>query len=86
MIDINIDDLGIEYHDSGLWRSYGFETHGETMEELWDNATVFETDQDGGELDCYGAGEAATDVYEAVEKIIKTKYITSEVLKVWRVG
>lgn len=73
MINIDISDLGVEYRDCGPWRSYGLETYGATFEELWDNAVVYETDQDGGELDCYGAGEAPHDVYKAVEAIINEK-------------
>lgn len=85
MICLN-EDLGINYQDCGVWRSYQLETYGDTMEELWDNAVIAEIDQDGGELDCYGMGEAPSDVYEAADKLIKEKFISREVMKVWRVG
>lgn len=47
-------ELGISYQDIGPWRSYHFNTSGDSLQELIDNAVVSEIDQDGGELDCYG--------------------------------
>jgi hypothetical protein len=80
MIDLNIDDLGVDYQDAGPWRSYSFHTYGSTLEDLWDNATVSEIDQDGGELNCYGASEASKEVYDAIEKIINEAFIEASTL------
>jgi hypothetical protein len=74
MIELNVDDLGVNYQDCGPWRSYSFNTFGSTLEELWDNATVSEIDQDGGEIDCYGAGEAPMEVFNMIEKIINEAF------------
>lgn len=68
---ITIDkDLGIEWRDSGVWRSYRLTSNGECSDELLANATVEELDQDGGSLNCYGYEDASGEVATAVEKAI----------------
>ena len=64
MFNIDESDIGIDYQDTGPWRSYGVESSGETIEELFDNATVYETDQDGGIIDSYDLDVADDDVYK----------------------
>lgn len=68
MFNVDESDLGIEYHGDGPWRSYGLETSGETIEELFENATIYETDQDGGEIECYSIDNAETLVYRIATK------------------
>lgn len=65
---IQINDIGLDYQDAGQWRSYSLETSGDTYAELIHNATISETDQDGGEIDCYDLnyGNAACDISEAL--------------------
>lgn len=65
MFNIDESDLGVDYQDAGPWRSYGLESHGETIEELFENAYVYEIDQDGGELNHYHIEDASTEVYKA---------------------
>ena len=64
------EDLGIDYRDAGPWRSYELTAGGDTQAELIEDATISETDQDGGELDCYGFEDASNEVQEAVLKLI----------------
>ena len=67
-------DLGIEYQDSGPWRSYRITASGNSVKEMIDDATVEEIDQDGGELDCYGLDDAPREVSDAAEKLIKKEF------------
>ena len=67
MYNIDESDLGVDYQDAGPWRSYGLESSGETIEELINNATIYETDQDGGELDCYSINDAESNVHKAAK-------------------
>jgi len=41
------------HEDSGQWRSYDLVAEGDTLEELLDSCTVFEMDQDGGDITSY---------------------------------
>lgn len=66
-------ELDIEYQDEGPWRSYAFSTYGETYEELIENVSVLETDQDGGELDCYSFENSSNKIQDMIEKLIKEK-------------
>jgi len=68
--DVNEIDIGISYQDEGPWRSYGVESSGSTIEELFENATVYETDQDGGELASYSLEEAEYEVCIAAKRIL----------------
>jgi len=63
-------DLDVSYQDQGPWRSYQLEAMGDSFEQLWDNAFVYELDKDGGELNLYHAMEAPKQVFEKVEEIM----------------
>lgn len=65
-------DLDISYQDEGPWRSYQLEAMGNDTEQLWDNAFIYELDQDGGELACYHVMEAPKHVFEKAEPILLT--------------
>ena len=69
LIEIS-EDTGVEYADSGRWRSYDLYTTGRSYEELFDNASISETDQDGGEIKTYDLQDADQEVQEAAFKII----------------
>lgn len=56
------EDLGIDHRDSGPWRSYSISAGGNTIEELIEDATISETDQDGGELNFYSIDDASNEV------------------------
>lgn len=73
MLHVAVLDIGIDYADAGQWRSYGFETFGMNKKELLDNCTVFETDQDGGELNSYSLDKASNPVYDQVKRILQKK-------------
>lgn len=64
-------DLDISYQDEGPWRSYLLEAYGDDFEQVWDNAFVYELDQDGGELNLYHVLEAPKNVFEKAEQILK---------------
>jgi len=66
-------ELGIDYRDCGPWRSYRFETSGDTLAELIDNGTIEEVDQDGGTLDCYSLQDSCGEVERACKSIIYRK-------------
>jgi hypothetical protein len=68
---IDESDLGVDYQDEGQWRSYGLEASGETLEELLNDAYVYETDQDGGEITSYPMSEAERPVYSAAKTLIE---------------
>lgn len=70
MFNIDESDLGIDYQDSGQWRSYGIESSGETIEELFENATIYEIDQDGGEIDCYSMDDADVEISKIARKYL----------------
>lgn len=70
VFNIDESDIGIEYQDAGPWRSYGLESSGETIEELFENATIYETDQDGGEIDSYSIDDAEVEVYRVANKFL----------------
>lgn len=62
----NIDtDLGIDYRDSGRWRSYQLYASGNSEAELMEDATISEIDQDGGDLATYGLEDASNEVHAA---------------------
>lgn len=67
---ISTEEMGIDYADSGRWRSYELDTHGNSMDECEENASVSETDQDGGEIDIYSLKDASSEVFDrAIEMI-----------------
>lgn len=70
MFNISESDIGVEYRNIGPWRCYGLESHGETIEELFDNAVISEIDQDGEEVQSYSIEFADNDVYSAAHKYI----------------
>ena len=74
MITLEYIDLEVDYRDSGPWRSYELSTYGNTVQELIDNATISEIDQNGGEITCYGYGDASLAVGYAVEYVCEQQY------------
>lgn len=73
------EDLGISYQDSGPWRSYSISAGGDNIDELMEDVTISETDQNGGELDCYGLDAASNDVYEIVVDLLNKLVVQKEV-------
>ena len=67
------EDLEIEYRDSEQWRSYSFSCSGNSLGSCLSDVTVSETDQDGGELGCYGFDEASSEAQEKIVKAIEGK-------------
>lgn len=67
---IDESDIGIDYQDEGPWRSYGVQSEGSTIDELLENAYIYETDQDGGELNCYPIDDASNEVYGAAMQVL----------------
>ena len=67
---IDESDIGVDFQDEGPWRCYGVQSEGSTIEELFDNATIYETDQDGGELNCYSLEDASQEVYTAAARVL----------------
>lgn len=67
---LEIDDLGVEYADSGAWRSYSMEATGTSADELLDNAHIFEIDQDGGNLRDYPLSSVGGALYKAGARAI----------------
>ena len=59
-------DLGIEYADTPPWRSYHLTASGNTIDDLYNDITVSEVDQDGGDIDCYGIEYCSSEVLAAV--------------------
>jgi hypothetical protein len=64
-MEIEVNDLEVMYQDSGAWRSYALATFGETVDQLVENASIYEIDQDGGELNSYDLGDASGEVYDS---------------------
>jgi hypothetical protein len=60
-------ELPLDWADEGKWRSFHLYAHGDTLQELIDNAVISEIDQDGGEITSYGLLDRFVD-QEAVEK------------------
>ncbi len=63
--------LEVEYQDEGPWRSFDLKAEGNSYEQILDDAAIFEIDQDGGELRCYGLSEASEEVRAAAMKVIE---------------
>lgn len=69
--NLDCSDIGVVYCDSGPWRCYGVASTGNSVEAFIQNAVIYETDQDGGELDCYEIDDAPNDkIYIAAMQII----------------
>ena len=70
-------DMGIDYQDSGIWRSYYLHFYGKDLKEVLESAMISEVDQDGGEINSYGIEDATNNVqiiaYEIIESAIKEK-------------
>jgi len=64
--NIEVNDLGVPYEDCGRWRGYSLVTFGDTKDQLIENASISETDQDGGEIATYGLEDAPREVDDAV--------------------
>ena len=73
-MNISIEDIGVDFADSGPWRSYALEASGNTLDELMNDAQIFETDQDGGSLNHYNLGDADNGVYQAAVKILEKEF------------
>ncbi len=79
MIRIDNEELGVDYRDSGPWRSYELQTEGNTELELLENAVVFELDQDGGELGDIAYEDCNSEVQAAVERAVKVAILTANI-------
>jgi len=64
------EHLDIDYQDSGRWRSYHLSTDGDNLQELTENADIFEIDQDGGEITNYELCNASNEVIKEASKVI----------------
>lgn len=53
-VNIDVTDVGVDWNDAGRWRCFGFVAYGNNIDEVYENVCVYETDQDGGEIGCYG--------------------------------
>lgn len=73
--NISINDMSIDYRDCGPWRSYSLEASGSNLEELIQDITIAETDQDGGELRCYGLEDASNEIEEVALSLIKASWL-----------
>lgn len=71
-------DLGVDYEDSGPWRSYNLAGQGETLKEFLEDATISEVNQNGGELACYGIEDAPRSVEREAIKVIMNLFGVSE--------
>jgi len=63
-------ELGVNFADAGVWRSYHLETSGDSFNEMVQNATVSEVDQDGGTIDAYSISDAVSQVEAAALGLI----------------
>lgn len=68
-IEVELDE--ISYEDCGVWRSYSLVADGNSYEEMLEDAHIFETDQDGGELNNYPLHHAENKMVDAAEKRMK---------------
>jgi hypothetical protein len=64
-------ELGIDFADEGMWRSYHIEASGDSLIEMIQNATVSEIDQDGGTIDAYGLVDASPQIENASLDVLK---------------
>ena len=73
----NIDsDIGIDWQDSGQWRSFNLYATGDSMKELIEEACISEIDQDGGELNSYGLEHASNEVFKEALAMLKSEIKT----------
>jgi len=76
MINVIIDceEMGVEYRDEGVWRSYILNVSGNLQDDLGANASVTEVDQDGGEITTYALLDSCEAVrergYDMIEKAL----------------
>lgn len=71
-------ELPVEFADEGAWRSYEIQSEGDGVGELFCEAYVSETDQDGEELDFYPLLTATNEILGAAIIVFET--ITGEKL------
>lgn len=64
-----------DHCDAGPWRSYDLQAEGDTLEELLDNAWIFEVSQDGESLRDYKADcrESLLIIHRCFEKESKNE-------------
>lgn len=70
-------DESLEYSDSGdygQWQGYSIYAEGNTKEELFENATIYITDQDGGEVRNYSLFDAPHEAIREALTIIAKHY------------
>lgn len=77
-VEIDGLNLDVDYRDIGQWRCYELFTSGNTLNECVDNATIYEIDQDGGEITNYDLGNAEDEVYEASLEEIKKALVKNK--------
>lgn len=64
-MEFSTSDLGVEYTDSGPFRSYAAHAQGDNFAELERSLQVEEVDQDGGTLRSYHYEQGRTEVEQA---------------------
>ena len=76
---INYLDLNVDYTDSGKFRSYSLDTHGNGLQDMMLNATIEVIDQDGDTLDTLVLDDCPKQVYtQAVLAIVDAYLIQSK--------
>lgn len=69
-VNLNNEDMGIDYRDAGPWRNYELTTQGDTMEECIREGVIAEVDQDGEVLDTHGIETASRELMERAFEMI----------------
>jgi len=67
--------IEVEYQGEGPWRSYHVESEGDNLEELLDNAIVYEIDQEGDVITEYKA--KGSDIEEEAEDALTEEFMTT---------
>jgi len=70
-------DEQLDYSDSGKygqWLGYSVYAEGNTLQELFDDATIYITDQDGGEVNNYSLFDAPNEAIKESLSLIRKKY------------
>ena len=74
-IEKELGDWGFVDEDSGRWRCWDYVlAQGSTLEEILDDATVFASDQDGGEAGCDSLGDLPTSLMDSIIGILTDEW------------
>lgn len=80
---IQDEELGVNWQDAGLWRSFHLDTEGDSLALLIENASICAVDQDGGEMYTEGLYDSNLCV-ESAEIIIARAFLASRGYKTTR--